>query len=95
MAKILAIILIIYWNLTMNQAVLTLDQLHPNQSAIVTNLTCEGPERRRLLDLGLTPGTQVVIEMGNPLGDPIAYLIRGSVIALRREQTQQIQITVN
>ena len=79
----------------MNQPILTLDQLHPNQSAIVATLTCEGPERRRLLDLGLTPGTQVVIEMGNPLGDPIAYLIRGSVIALRRDQTRNIQITVN
>jgi len=79
----------------MNQPVLTLDQLHPNQSARVTNLTCEGPERRRLLDLGLTVGTQITIEMGNPLGDPIAYLIRGSVIALRRDQAQQIQITVS
>ena len=95
MAKILTITLIHYWNQTMNQPVLTLDQLHPNQSARVTNLTCEGPERRRLLDLGLTAGTQITIEMGNPLGDPIAYLIRGSVIALRRDQAQQIQITVS
>ncbi|MBP7997911.1 MAG: ferrous iron transport protein A [Chloroflexi bacterium] len=79
----------------MNHPLLTLDQLPHNQTAIVTNLTCEGPERRRLLDLGLTPGTQVVIEMGNPLGDPIAYLIRGSVIALRRDQAQHIQITVS
>lgn len=79
----------------MTQPAFTLDQLQPNQSATVTSLTCTGPERRRLLDLGLTPGTQIVIEMGNPLGDPIAYLIRGSVIALRRDQAQHIQIAVN
>ncbi|MEI2611727.1 MAG: FeoA family protein [Candidatus Promineifilaceae bacterium] len=45
--------------------------------------------------LRLNPRNQVVIEMGNPLGDPIAYLIRGSVIALRRDQAQHIQITVS
>jgi Fe2+ transport system protein FeoA len=73
---------------------MTLDQLTPQQTATVTQLTCTGPERRRLLDLGIIPGTQITIEMGNPLGDPIAYLIRGSVIALRREQSRHIQIAV-
>jgi len=53
----------------------------------------QGMERRRLLDLGLTPGTKVAYGMGNPLGDPVAYRIRGALIALRAPQAQHIQIT--
>ena len=42
-----------------------------------------GPERRRMLDLGLIPGTEVTAEMRSPSGDPTGYRIRGAVIALR------------
>lgn len=53
---------------------------------------CRGAERRRLLDLGLIPGTEVIAEIRSPAGDPTGYRIRGAVIALRREQADQIQI---
>lgn len=49
-------------------------------------------ERRRMLDLGLVPGTAVAAEIRSPAGDPTGYRIRGAVIALRREQADQIQI---
>ncbi len=52
-----------------------------------------GQERRRLLDLGVLPGTRIVAQMQSPLGDPVAYLIRGALIALRSSQTDQILIT--
>jgi len=51
-----------------------------------------GPERRRLLDLGLIPGTEVSADIRSPGGDPTGYLIRGAVIALRREQADHIQV---
>jgi DtxR family Mn-dependent transcriptional regulator len=51
-----------------------------------------GAERRRLLDLGLLPGTLIEPEMASPSGDPTAYRIRGALIALRREQAQGIRI---
>ncbi|MEE9562004.1 MAG: FeoA domain-containing protein, partial [Thermoanaerobaculia bacterium] len=51
-----------------------------------------GPERRRMLDLGLLPGTVVTAEIRSPGGDPTGYRIRGAVIALRQEQADQIQI---
>ena len=51
-----------------------------------------GPERRRMLDLGLIPGTEVTAELRSPGGDPTGYRIRGAVIALRREQADQVQI---
>ena len=70
----------------------TLDQLKRGQSAIVTNLTCTGTNRRRLMDLGILPGTSLTVELISPLGDPIAYRVRESLIALRRSQAQEIEI---
>ncbi|MDH3223527.1 MAG: FeoA domain-containing protein [Gemmatimonadota bacterium] len=54
--------------------------------------TCQGPARRRLLDLGLVPGTVVTARMRSAAGDPVAYEIRGALIALRREQAAVIQV---
>lgn len=71
----------------------TLDQLQPGQTAAVVSLSCTGPNRRRMLDLGILPGTTIAVEMVSPLGDPIAYRVRGAVIALRREQAREISIT--
>ena len=51
-----------------------------------------GAERRRMLDLGLIPGTEVGPDLRSPGGDPTGYLIRGAVIALRREQADQVQV---
>jgi len=53
---------------------------------------CSGPARRRLLDLGLTPGARIRAELRSPGGDPTGYKVRGTVIALRREQAGQILI---
>jgi Fe2+ transport system protein FeoA len=72
----------------------TLDQLPVGAQARVTALTMTGLERRRMMDLGLLPGASIEIALENPLGDPTAYRVRGAVIALRREQAQQIQIAL-
>jgi DtxR family Mn-dependent transcriptional regulator len=53
---------------------------------------CRGAERRRFLDLGIVPGTVVAAELHSPSGDPTAYRIRDTLIALRREQASLIQI---
>ena len=45
-----------------------------------------------MLDLGLIPGTEVKAEIRSPAGDPTGYRIRGAVIALRREQADQVQV---
>ena len=52
----------------------------------------QGPQRRRLLDLGLVPGTVVEAELAGAGGDPVAYRIRGALIALRRDQSRWIQV---
>ena len=53
---------------------------------------CRGRERRRMLDLGIVPGTIIEPEMNSPGGDPMAYRIRGTLIALRHEQADLIRI---
>jgi len=71
-----------------------LSDLKPGERARVISLgaSCRGAERRRLLDLGFVPGTELEVEMISPAGDPIAYQVRGTVIALRHEQAQMIRI---
>ena len=78
----------------MAENVITLDRLRKGQRAIIAHLKSRGLERRRLMDLGILPGTEIRVEMGNPLGDPNAYQVRGSVIALRNAQAQNIEITL-
>jgi DtxR family transcriptional regulator, Mn-dependent transcriptional regulator len=72
-----------------------LTSLKPGQEGRVVNLSprIRGVERRRLMDLGLMPGTKIRVEMTSASGDPIAYRIRGALIALRKIQTDQIYVT--
>lgn len=64
------------------------------QKARIVRLSdaCQGVERRRLLDLGFVPHTDVAVEMISPSGDPTAYRVRGAQIALRREQASLIYV---
>lgn len=71
---------------------LTLDQLQPGEAAAVMRLHATGMNRRRLMDLGILPGTRLVAELKSPMGDPVAYRVRDTLIALRREQSHQIEI---
>jgi DtxR family Mn-dependent transcriptional regulator len=71
-----------------------LSALTVGESATVVGLSPQlrGPEQRRMLDLGLIPGTLVKAEIRSPSGDPVGYRIRGAVIALRREQADQVRV---
>ncbi|NDJ54658.1 MAG: ferrous iron transport protein A [Chloroflexi bacterium] len=72
----------------------SLDQLKIGQAAIVQDLTCQGLTRRRLMDLGILPGTRLVAELSSPLGDPTAYRVRDTLIALRRDQASLIEVSL-
>jgi DtxR family Mn-dependent transcriptional regulator len=73
----------------------TLADLEQGKTAVVVRISpsCRGPQRRRLLDLGVVPGTVIEAELEGALSDPIAYRIRGSLIALRKAQAKQIFVT--
>lgn len=69
-----------------------LSRLSSGQTATVAGLSAQGAMRRRFQDLGLIPGTVVECLGPSPLGDPVAYLIRGAVIALRKCDAQAILV---
>ena len=71
-----------------------LDTLQVGEKGTVTGISSlsRGVERRRLFDLGIIPGTEIGVELVNPGGDPTAYRIRGTVIALRSSQAILIKV---
>lgn len=72
----------------------TLADLHPGEAGRVLSIShrCRGMQRRRLMDLGIVPGTLVTAELRSPGGDPTAYRVRGASIALRATQAALIRI---
>lgn len=73
----------------------TLNTVPAGGYALVARINTGGAVRRRLLDLGLVPGTRVEVVRRSPLGDPVAYNIRGAVIALRKEESCRVLVTKN
>jgi DtxR family Mn-dependent transcriptional regulator len=73
-----------------------LSSLRQGEAAKVVNLSPSiiGGERRRMLDLGLVPGTRVERDFDSMLGSPTAYRIRGATIALRREQADRVFVEI-
>jgi len=69
-----------------------LSNLQEGESAQVKLLINQGSIKRRLQDLGLVEGTQVQCVQKSPYGDPIAYRIRGAVIALRTEDAKGVLV---
>ncbi|MBA2321295.1 MAG: ferrous iron transport protein A [Deltaproteobacteria bacterium] len=68
----------------------SLAQLSPGHTACVTNVGGAGSFRRRLLELGLVPGTEVTRTGQAALGDPLNFLIRGATVCLRRTDADRV-----
>lgn len=79
---------------TADDPIVTLADTAPGGRARVVGISpaCQGSQRRRLLDLGVVRGTEIEAAMRSAAGDPVAYLIRGALIALRREQAEWIRV---
>ena len=76
----------------MNNYYIPLNSLPIGAKCKVKRLDSDGTLRRRLLDLGLIEDTVVEALQKSPSGDPVAYLIRGAVIALRAEVASMILV---
>ncbi|MFA6948330.1 MAG: FeoA family protein [Eubacteriales bacterium] len=72
---------------------MTLDQLAPGKSAVITRVGGEGTLRLRFLDMGLIPRTTVSMEKIAPMGDPLEIRVRGYELTLRAEDARSIEIT--
>ncbi|NLZ53386.1 MAG: ferrous iron transport protein A [Thermoanaerobacteraceae bacterium] len=78
----------------MEEKVISLYRLPIGKLGMVKKLTAKGSIRRRMQDLGLVENTLVEALRKSPSGDPIAYQIRGAVIALRFEEATKILVQV-
>ncbi len=71
---------------------MTMDQLQPKQSAFIKSVGGDGALRNHLLDMGLTPGTEVTLQKIAPMGDPVQMELRGYELTLRLDEVRKIEI---
>ncbi len=71
---------------------MTLDRLKTGVKARIVNVKGEGALRDRLLDMGLTPRTEIMIRKTAPMGDPIELTLRGYELTLRLQDAQHIHV---
>ena len=71
---------------------MNLNELPLTTVGIIDELNCNGNIRRRLLDLGLVKGTKITPVFKSPSGDPTAFEIRKTLIALRKEDSKLINL---
>ena len=69
---------------------ITLNNIKAGSSAIVTGIALTGPLKRRLIDMGITPGVKIKIKKFAPLGDPIEIELRGYELSIRRSEAKNI-----
>ncbi len=69
-----------------------LNQLPLNKSGKINKIECGEGIKRRLLDMGLVKGTEIMPILISPSGDPRAFLVRGTIIAIREEDAKNIKI---
>ena len=73
----------------------TLEDLAPGERGTILSVGNQsGTVKRRLVDMGLTPGTEVRVTNVAPLGDPIELRVRGYALSLRKEDARNIQVEV-
>jgi Fe2+ transport system protein FeoA len=71
---------------------MTLDKLKTGSKGIIKSVGGEGALRRRLLDMGLTPNTTVMVRKVAPLGDPIELHLRSYELTIRQDDARKIEI---
>lgn len=70
----------------------TLRETKPGETVTVTKLNGAGALKRRIMDMGITKGTEVFIRKVAPLGDPMEVTVRGYELSLRKADTEMIEI---
>lgn len=70
----------------------TLKEVKCGETVIVTKLTGVGAVKRRIMDMGITKGTDVLVRKVAPLGDPIEVTVRGYELSLRKADAEMIEV---
>ena len=70
----------------------TLNELKAGETAKVVKLNGEGAVKRRIMDMGITKGTEVTVRKVAPLGDPIELTVRGYELSIRKGEAAMIEV---
>jgi len=73
----------------------TLDTLRVGERGVVVHVGSKGPVRRRMMDMGMVPGSKVRVRRVAPLGDPIEFEIKGYSLSLRKSEAKAIQVQIS
>ena len=71
---------------------MTLREVTPGSTVKVTKLTCEGPVKSRIMDMGITKGVDIFVRKVAPLGDPVEVTVRGYELSLRKADAEMIEV---
>jgi len=72
----------------------TLNKIKPGGRVVVTKIGGVGPIKRRIMEMGITKGTEVFVRKVAPLGDPMELSVRGYELSLRRADAELIEVEV-
>lgn len=72
----------------------TLKDFAPGEAGKVLSVSATGPVKRRLFDMGITPGADIVLRKIAPLGDPIEITVRGYQLSIRKAEAESIHMKV-
>ena len=70
----------------------TLKQVKCGETVSVVKLTGEGALKRRIMDMGITKGTEIYVRKVAPLGDPVEVSVRGYELSIRKSEAENIQV---
>ena len=73
----------------------TADKLKYHWGATVKSLACSGALRRRIIDMGITPGATIILRKKAPFGDPLEFNVRGYELSIRKTEAEKIVVDVN
>ena len=70
----------------------TLAETRVGETVLVAKLQGEGPTRRRIMDMGITKGSEIYVRKVAPLGDPVELTVRGYELSLRKKDAELIEV---
>jgi len=71
-----------------------LSELKPGERGVISRITGDRELRKRLLDMGLTRGTEIIVVRRAPLGDPVEFLLKGYNLSLRKRECEGVYVLV-
>lgn len=73
----------------------SLKDLKPGETGVVLKVGSEPSIRRRLFDMGITPGTKIEVRKTAPLGDPVELTVRGYELSVRKNEAESVLMTID